>query len=356
MMILNIPPSFHSSDLRHYFSDLIERQTYFSCFHFRHRPQLELVKSLEISNQSIPCLNSSSLKNVNLTFLIEDSLCCIVKLFNKSARKEAIQKYNFQNWVDKAERILPSRCISVGVAVVESSFKNIPISSLCWNQTNEEIKLSLNKIEEMIELKPPPLMPQGNIGTPTKHFLKLIHSCRLPTKLIGKLGLNFLKTRTRRYGSVPFNYNSQTTQEIGSFKDPENKITCRSTIPLKSFKCDENKDRADDDEQEEWDRHEALHDDVTEQERNEERLYEEEMEIVWEKGGSGIVWYTDAQKWKETEGDFDEQTTDDWDVDYSVYSEENGGDKVCIFLIFFLYSFIVFILDPNIFVVHCKIP
>jgi hypothetical protein len=80
------------------------------------------------------------------------------------------------------------------------------------------------------------------------------------------------------------------------------------------------------------------------------------MEIVWEKGGSGIVWYTDAQKWKETEGDFDEQTTDDWDVDYSVYSEENGGDKVCIFLIFFLYSFIVFILDPNIFVVHCKIP
>lgn len=40
------------------------------------------------------------------------------------------------------------------------------------------------------------------------------------------------------------------------------------------------------------------------------------------------MWYTDAQLWREAEGDFDEQTTDDWDVDYSVYFEENGGDMV----------------------------
>ena len=31
-------------------------------------------------------------------------------------------------------------------------------------------------------------------------------------------------------------------------------------------------------------RHEALHEDVTEQERTKERLYEEEEEVVWEKG------------------------------------------------------------------------
>lgn len=67
---------------------------------------------------------------------------------------------------------------------------------------------------------------------------------------------------------------------------------------------------------------------MTEQERTKERLYEEEEEVVWEKGGPGIVWYTDAQLWKEAEGDFDEQTSDDWDVDYSVYFEENGGDMV----------------------------
>ena len=80
--------------------------------------------------------------------------------------------------------------------------------------------------------------------------------------------------------------------------------------------------------EEEWDRHAALHDDITEQERTKERLYEEEEEVVWEKGGPGLVWYTDACLWKEAEGDFDEQTTDDWDVDYGVYFCDGDGDKV----------------------------
>lgn len=57
----------------------------------------------------------------------------------------------------------------------------------------------------------------------------------------------------------------------------------------------------DDDYCEEWERHEALHDDVTSQERTKERLYEEEIELKWEKGGSGLVFYTDAQYWQEEE-------------------------------------------------------
>lgn len=58
----------------------------------------------------------------------------------------------------------------------------------------------------------------------------------------------------------------------------------------------------DDDRCEEWERHEALHEDVTKQERAEERLYEEEIELKWEKGGSGLVFYTDAQYWQEEKG------------------------------------------------------
>lgn len=108
-----------------------------------------------------------------------------------------------------------------------------------------------------------------------------------------------------------------------------------------------------------------MHDDVTSQERSKERLYEEEIELKWEKGGSGLVFYTDAQYWQEDEGgmiffckqlklvsfkyfipiiqlireylvnerlnyvscsffpqDFDEQTADDWDVDMSVYYDK----------------------------------
>lgn len=58
----------------------------------------------------------------------------------------------------------------------------------------------------------------------------------------------------------------------------------------------------DDDRGEEWERHEALHEDVTGQERTAERLFEEDIELKWEKGGSGLVFYTDAQFWQEEEG------------------------------------------------------
>lgn len=53
---------------------------------------------------------------------------------------------------------------------------------------------------------------------------------------------------------------------------------------------------------EEWERHEALYEDVTKQDRVEERLFEEEIELKWEKGGSGLVFYTDAQYWQEQNG------------------------------------------------------
>lgn len=60
---------------------------------------------------------------------------------------------------------------------------------------------------------------------------------------------------------------------------------------------------------EEWERHEALHEDVTSQERSKERLFEEEIELKWEKGGSGLVFYTDAQYWQEEEGGITPKTS-----------------------------------------------
>ncbi len=36
--------------------------------------------------------------------------------------------------------------------------------------------------------------------------------------------------------------------------------------------------------------------------RDKERLFEEELEVVWEKGGSGLVFYTDSAYWQEKEG------------------------------------------------------
>lgn len=38
------------------------------------------------------------------------------------------------------------------------------------------------------------------------------------------------------------------------------------------------------------------------QERTKERLFEEDLEVVWEKGGSGLVFYTDASYWDQQDG------------------------------------------------------
>ena len=50
-------------------------------------------------------------------------------------------------------------------------------------------------------------MPNGNVGTPTMHFMDLIKQCQLPPSVIKKLGLTFPKTKSnKKYGTVSFNY------------------------------------------------------------------------------------------------------------------------------------------------------
>lgn len=69
-----------------------------------------------------------------------------------------------------------------------------------------------NDLKVLSELNPPALMPNGNVGTPVTVFLQLIQSCRLPPRLIKKLGLVFPKTSSnRRYGNVPFQYQNTCT-------------------------------------------------------------------------------------------------------------------------------------------------
>ena len=72
--------------------------------------------------------------------------------------------------------------------------------------------MTLSELTKLKELNPPDVMPQGNVGTPTKTFLNLIRSCQLPQSVIKKLGLSFPKTRTnKKYGMVPFSYGGEVT-------------------------------------------------------------------------------------------------------------------------------------------------
>lgn len=110
----------------------------------------------------------------------------------------------------------------------------------------------------------PNWMMQGNVGTPTKRFINYINQCKMPTSLIAKLGINisdFRRNSKKKYTNVQFDY-------------------------------DQAEDATSENELEDWERHESLHDDVTKQDRTSPYLYEDEIELKWEKGGSGLVFYT----------------------------------------------------------------
>ena len=75
-------------------------------------------------------------------------------------------------------------------------------------------QFTAHDLQQLIELHPPAIMPNGNVGTPTHIFLDLIRECKLPPAVIKKLGLQFPHARRkRRYGTVPFDYDSEVVKE-----------------------------------------------------------------------------------------------------------------------------------------------
>ncbi|CAB3397630.1 unnamed protein product [Caenorhabditis bovis] len=311
VVIRNIPKELHSKDLRKYFKGYIEHEK-FACFHYRHRPEVQAKNDDVAANKSRTC-------------------CCIVAFKNMQDREEFTKEFHGRLWQNSEGTELMRRCF-IDRLKVESSTTEAS-SSL----------LSREDLKEMIELKPPAVMPQGNIGTPSQYFLEQIRQCKLPSSLIQKLGIQSGR-RKRKFEAVPFNYKNECMesndhlQENSSnnkneiFKNPEKPLREESIEEdfLRQKPPDNDEGPDDDDDQcEEWERHEALHDDVTEQDRTKPKKYEEEMEVTWEKGGPGLVWYTDKNYWDEREKgtDCDWAWADDWDVDYSVYYEgKSAGD------------------------------
>ncbi|XP_071325971.1 G patch domain-containing protein 3 [Trachinotus anak] len=358
--ISNIPVAFRSADLRNYFSQFIE-SCGFQCFHYRHRPE---VLRESAGPENTVCGDSEEPSSVPETDPVpaDDvvkrqavrSCCCVVSVHDKEAER-FFRMYAGNHWIDSKGSWLSRRCVIRRVKVTPSKDDgSFPYKTKYEQRHHVSLTECFTEadLKSLPELNPPALMQNGNVGTPLKVFLQLIQSCRMPPRLIRKLGLTFPKTSSnRRYGNVPFQYKDtwtlRATEETvltaagheisgpgilaarpsGSKQSADTTETAE-TDELQKEEDEDAQSNADDDDDccEEWERHEALHDDVTSQERSKERLYEEEIELKWEKGGSGLVFYTDAQYWQEEEGDFDEQTADDWDVDMSVYYDKDGGD------------------------------
>ncbi|XP_076016711.1 G patch domain-containing protein 3 [Genypterus blacodes] len=357
--ISNIPPTFRSADLRNYFSQFIESGA-FHCFHYRHRPE---VRKESDSPEKPPCEEGSSESpepeeeatgpgSASPKQAVK-SCCCVVSLRARDANR-FVRMYAGNNWIDSKGSWLKRRCVIRRVKVSqEEDNEAFTYKTKCEQRSRTSLteRFTEADLKSLCELNPPALMQNGNVGTPVTVFLQLIQSCRLPPRLIRKLGLTFPKTSSnRRYGNVPFKYWDSYTlpaSEDSVFTAAGHEISGPGTLvashsghrrqadqpeaaeteePQEEEEAVQSDADDDDDYCEEWERHEALHEDVTSQERCKERLFEEEIELKWEKGGSGLVFYTDAQYWQEEEGDFDEQTADDWDVDMSVYYDKDGGD------------------------------
>ncbi|KAM8787907.1 G patch domain-containing protein 3 [Rhynchonycteris naso] len=355
LVVSGIPSELRSAQLRSYFSQFREQSSCgFLCFHYRHRPERAPPQATPDSavTPAGQSLAQSSVTDAR-TLSTRDSApaqtrtcCCVISVRGAARAQRFLRMYSGRQWLDSQGTWLSSRCFirRLRLPTEASGFGSFPFKTRkelqSWKAKSEAFTLA--DLRQLPELNPPVLMPNGNVGTPLQVFLELIRACRLPPRIITQLQLQFPKTgSSRRYGNVPFKYEDSETveQEELVYTAEGEEIpqgTCMPAMPASI--CGEHKEEGekeeeesqsddDDDRGEEWERHEALHEDVTRQERTTERLFEEEIELKWEKGGSGLVFYTDAQFWQEEEGDFDEQTADDWDVDMSVYYDRDGGDK-----------------------------
>ncbi|GAU97754.1 hypothetical protein RvY_08994 [Ramazzottius varieornatus] len=351
LLIRNIPLQFHSKDLRAFFSSAIEQDT-FACFQYRHRPE----KIDESTFKDPESAKSQSVGSSEASKKEKKTFCCFVKV--RSVRISELVRYNGQNWTSEKQQLLPSRCHIVhikmagdveGTAEARMLKQSSKYLTRAERRAEQQYHLQFQSLREadvdaLIEMKPPPLFPQGNVGTPTKYFLQLIQRCSMPSSLIGRLGLKFPKgLKNRKFGQVSFDYGSERRYDGGEGDDEEeeegnNEIPRvdssfdESHQPLVWFEKKKHGDNAQgEDELEDWERYEASNDDVTTHERNKERLFEDEAEVVWEKGGPGIVWNMDANFWKEQAGGSDlDEATDDFDVDTSQYYEpesDRPGDK-----------------------------
>ncbi|NXX51584.1 GPTC3 protein, partial [Tricholaema leucomelas] len=324
-LVSGIPAALRSAQLRAYFSQFLEAGG-FLCFHYRHRPERPPVGGGSAAAAPRTC-------------------SCLVAVRAARARR-FLRMYSGKRWIGPDGAALPGRCLIRRVRL--SPGTDTEAASSPEEQAAAGEWVTEAELKRLPELNPPPFMPHGNVGTPLRVFLELIRACRLPPWIIRKLQLDFPRTgSSRRYGNVPFEYpgTEPAAGEGGVYTAAGDEITeaegpgagAELTRPARAEE-EEDEDgqeeeaeesHSDDDRDtcEEWERHEALHEDVTQQERSKERLFEEEIELKWEKGGSGLVFYTDAQYWQEENGDFDEQTADDWDVDMSIYYDRDGGDK-----------------------------
>ncbi|KAL1245840.1 G patch domain-containing protein [Trichinella spiralis] len=293
-VVRNIPKNFRSKHLRQFFSTFVEEQR-FHCFHYLHCPEIIQAEQFFCKEDDAPSKAERSFNNKNYALV----------LMTLSDRDLFIRRYHGKDWALHSELNVDGKC-----CIVKCKDPHSFLSSSQQNNGTKGISYVV-----MRQLKPPALLPNGNVGTPTCVILNFIKQCKFPPHMIRKLGIYDRTSRSSQRSGVeiPFAYETQ----------PVEASEYSTTSILKELSEEED---GDDDQCEEWERHEAFHDDPGKQDRLKETLYEEEMEIVWEKGGPGLVFNTDAFQRSQAENDTDEKWADQWDIDMSAYYAEGSEE------------------------------
>ncbi|CAH8564802.1 unnamed protein product [Dicrocoelium dendriticum] len=329
----NIPLNYRAQHLRNFFSHYVESAG-FICFHFRHRPET----LAEPINDQIACAHVlSCIRNKKRN---KSKMCSFIVL-PREATDDFMRRYNHTHWLSAIE-----------------SDDYAPLSEQCHlSLINFEDRSSeISDLLKLIEFQPPVWMPRGNVGTPTHHFFNLIKTCQLEPSVISKLKLDIsLSRRLRLYGAVPYAYDdvasSKTrplaTHSLGEVRSGTGAhilttAEFRDLVSVNPQSTDENifhkhcpvaepsgndaLQPESDESAEEWDRFEALHDDPYKVQRRDKcnLKYEDKAELVWEKGGSGLVFHTDERTWRKLdplrkEELFDEPGSFDWDINMEPY-------------------------------------
>eukprot|EP01134_Creolimax_fragrantissima_P004745 CFRG4745T1 len=276
VVVGGIPEDYKSIDLRVFFSDMVEAG-FFTTFHYQHRKE---PKSKH---------NTKS---------------CMVTVSDKHLKQ--LKRYVGSVWHDRNEVEVDQDATTVMLTLVKLIDKTVEQ----MEETREDlpqVEIPKSMLPKITELHPPRFLPNGNVGTPIKVLQQLIDECNLPPSIIRRLELNTRRTtrienRGLKYTDVRMKY---PELNISPYDYEE---LYRNEHPI-------------DDEDEEWDRYEALHDDVDEQARTKERTFEENVEVTWDKGSSGLVFYTDSQYWQANA--LEEADVNDWDADMRI-SQNNG--------------------------------
>ena len=287
----------------------------FKTFHFKHRSE-----TLQHEGES------------------DQTSWCVIEVFDQNL-ESFLNFYLHRHWVSPDGKVLARKC-QIHV------FKD-PVYSKTDLKSVKEIRLdrksrpnenfSQQDLKELPELTPPRhYFPRGNVGTTDSEFRALISKCRLPTKVIKSLKLSLTRKKAyRRYQQLSHHYNdnvvripekSQTVetkngheitptnipdemikQFLPKYEEPESNLDTNGSNVIEI-----SDDEEDDFGMEGWEIHQSLNDDSSLARRNfklteenitaaagtKERAFESEVELTWEKGGSGLVFYTDQERFQ----------------------------------------------------------